>query len=131
MIVLDSNLLLELLEIRRFYTKVVDSLHGYIDKGINFSISTLTVSNTFYLAERHKIRTDRVEKLIENYIIFDVLSNDVAWALDHYKGKDFEDALQIAAAIREKCTTFLTLDASLAKKYGKFLNIEFIGDYNF
>ena len=40
--------------------------------------------------------------------------------LEHYAGKDFEDALQIAAANRAGATTFLKLDARLAKKYQKF-----------
>ena len=128
MLVLDANILLEILEERTFYNGVVSALEKYAEQGVSFGISTLSVSNTFYLAEKHKISTERVEWLIENYKIFSVLPTDVDWALAHYKGQDFEDAIQIAAALREKCSVFMTLDSSLAKKYRKFLNIRLVGE---
>jgi hypothetical protein len=30
--------------------------------------------------------------------------------------------------MREKCSAFLTIDVELAKKYGKLLNVELIGE---
>lgn len=126
MLVIDTNILLEILMQRQSYDSVVASLKRHSLQDIKLGISALTISNVFYLAERHKIPTSRTEQLIADYKVFDVLSDDVDWALAHYKGKDFEDALQIAAALRQKCTVFLTLDILLAKKYGKFLTIELI-----
>lgn len=127
MIALDANILLEILEERRFYTQVVSKLEDLATTDVNLAISTLVVSHVFYLAERHKLPTVRTEALISRYKVFDVLREDVAWALRHYAGKDFEDALQVAAARREKCSAFVTLDKELATKYSKFLNIELIG----
>jgi predicted nucleic acid-binding protein len=127
MIVLDANVLLEILEQRSYYNDVMIVLEKQAKLGSDFAISALTVSNTFYLAERHKIPTERVERLVEGYKILNVTNNDVSWALVHYKGVDFEDALQVAISIRENCDTFLTIDNQLAKKYGKSLTIELIG----
>lgn len=127
MIVLDANILLETLERRQSYDEVVRALERYAaDETVDFCISALTVSNVFYLSEKHKIPAGRVETLLKEYKVFGVLAEDVQWALAHYGGRDFEDAVQVAAALREKCRAFLTLDALLAKKYSKFLNVELI-----
>ncbi len=126
MIAVDANLLLELIENRRRVGAVCEAIAAFGQLGEEAGISTLSLSHAFYLAEAHKIPLDRVEKLIAAYKIYDVAASDVEWALAHYKGKDFEDALQIAAALREKCTAFLTLDAPLAKKYGKLLSIKLV-----
>ena len=127
MIAVDANVLMELIESRRQKALVRSALAHYRLQEEKAAFSTLTLSHVFYLAEAHKVPLKRVEKLTAVYSIYDVTRADVDWALGHYNGKDFEDALQVAAAIREKCTVFLTLDAPLAKKYGKFLKIELVG----
>lgn len=126
MIAVDANILQELLENRSRVAKVQDAIAKYASNGGYFVVSTLSVSHVFYLAEAHKISMKRVEELVEKYKLYSVEAVDVEWALAHYGGKDFEDALQVAATLREKCTVFITLDAPLAKKYSKFLNIELI-----
>jgi predicted nucleic acid-binding protein len=125
-IVLDSNILLEILERRRHYDAVIEALTA-LGAGELLAITTLTVSNVFYIAEKDKIGFSNIEKMIQIYRHLGVTGADVAWALAHYKGRDFEDALQVASAIREKCTAFMTLDSALAKKYGKFLEVQLIG----
>jgi predicted nucleic acid-binding protein len=127
MIAVDANVILEILEERRLYDAAVMALERFGGTDVDLAVSTLTVSHVFYLAERHKLPMNRAEAVISKYKIFDVLKEDVRWALRYYKGKDFEDALQVAAALREKCSAFLTLDAGLAKKYAKYLNIELVG----
>ncbi len=124
MIVIDANIALEILELRRFYEAVLKRLAQHQDEQI--AVSSLTVSTAFYLAERHKIPLGRVETFFEPCKIFSVTDVDVLWALAHYRGNDFEDALQVAAAIREQCDLFLTLDAGIAKKHGELLNIMLI-----
>lgn len=126
MVAVDANILQELLENRRRVDKVQAVIAQYTELGEDFAVSTLSVSHIFYLAEAHKISMKRVEQLVAKYGVYDVVAADVDWALAHYKGRDFEDALQVAAARREKCTAFLTLDASLASKYDKFLTIELV-----
>lgn len=126
MTVLDTNILLEILELRQYYEATLATLKLHQDTQSMLGISTLTVSNTFYLAERHKVSPQRVELLIQNYQIFSIIPEDITWALSYYQGKDFEDALQIASALREGCTAFLTIEASLAAKYSHLLNVELI-----
>jgi len=125
MIVLDTNIIMEILEQRSLHQSVGQAIAAHGSKA-RISLSTVTVSTVFYLAERHKISIKRTEALVVRYDYIDVLSRDVLWALDHYQQKDFEDALQIAAALREGCKTFMTLDKKLANKYGKHLNIQLI-----
>ncbi len=126
MVAVDANILQELLENRRWMDKVQAVIAQYTELGEYFAISTLSVSHIFYLAEAHKISMKRVEQLVAKYGVYDVVAADVDWALDHYKGKDFEDALQDAAARRKRCTSFLTFDALFAKKYDKYLVIELV-----
>ncbi len=127
MIAVDANILLELLEQHKHMLAVRQTLDDFRQQGEAVSASALSISHIFYLAEAHNIATKRVEELTRVFKVYDVTSADIDWALGHYKGKDFEDALQIAAALREKCAAFLTLDASLARKYSKFLDIKLIG----
>lgn len=126
MIAVDANVLLEIIESRNRKTAVRNAIAAYGNQDESLGISTLSVSHLFYLAEAHKIPLKRVEQVIAPYLIYDVVAADVEWALGRYVDKDFEDALQIAAALREKCTTFITLDTLLAKKYNTYLTIELI-----
>lgn len=124
MIILDTNIVLEILEKRDRYHATIRALNRY--KREKNAVTTLTLSNVFYMTERHKSAFMTAEKLLKTYKIVGVTPQDAEWAFGHYKGKDFEDALQVAAALREKCTVFLTIDSSLAKKYGKYLAIDLI-----
>lgn len=126
MIALDANILQELLETRERVQQVIDAITEYTKNGQDFAISTLTVSHVFYLSEAHKLSIKVTEEMVQKYTIFDVIDEDVNWALRNYAGKDFEDALQIAAAVRSKASKFLTLDSGLAKKYHKFITIKLI-----
>lgn len=126
MIVLDANVVMEILDQRRQYQAVLKALAAHRHQNAPAALSTLTVSHVFYLAEKAHIPLDQAEALLASYKTFGVLPEDVAWALDHYKQDDFEDALQVAAALREGCTSFMTLDQSLAEKHRRYLPIELI-----
>jgi predicted nucleic acid-binding protein len=122
--VLDTNILLEVLENRARVQQVIAALERH--KAQPTAVTTLSLSNIFYFAERDKYDLALVEKQLKQYLFLDVTAEDAAWAFAHYQGKDFEDALQVAAAIRQKANVFMTLDAALAAKYQKFLKIELI-----
>ncbi len=125
MIVLDSNVLLEILEHRKRYDETLETLAGYGDKYTQ-AITTLTVSNVFYIAERANIDFANIENLVSAYQHLDITAADVRWALDHYQCDDFEDALQVASAVRSGCSHFITLDGQLSKKYADYLTIQLI-----
>lgn len=123
MTLFDTNVILEILENRRNYEAAVTAFANHQES----TVTALTVSTVFYIAEKDKLDLNKVEQIIQSLGYIDLLAADVDWALRHYAGKDFEDALQVAAARREKCSAFVTLDKELATKYSKFLNIELIG----
>ena len=125
MIALDANAVMEILVERNRQGNIQTAVAQY-SSNTDLGISSLTASHIFYLAEQQKIPIARAEALISTYRFYDVQASDVIWALKQYGGKDFEDALQIAAALREGCKTFITLDKKLATKYGKYLNIQLI-----
>jgi predicted nucleic acid-binding protein len=125
MIVVDTNIVVEILEKRSRLPAVLEYLKQNQNEEV--AISTLTLSNVFYLLESHKVDIPTAEHLLRSYKVIPVTDKDADWAFAHYKGIDFEDALQVAAARREACIAFVTIDKKLAKKYGTFLPIELIG----
>lgn len=125
MIVVDTNIVVEILEKRSKLPAILDYLKQNQDEEV--AISTLTLSNVFYLLESHKVDIPIAEPLLRFYRFISVTAEDADWAFVHYKGRDFEDALQVAAARREACSAFITIDKQLAKKYGMFLPVELIG----
>lgn len=125
MIGLDTNVVMEVLQRRRRF-EAVSMFLTYQAGDESLAVSTLTASHLFYLMGSGKVAAQAVEKQLAHLELFNVLPTDVAWALKHYKRDDFEDALQVAAAIREGCSMFVTLDTKLAKKYKKHLNIALI-----
>src|SRR6266496_158373 len=125
MIVVDTNIVVEILEKRSKLPAVLDYLKQ--NQYEEVAISTLTLSNVFYLLESHKVEVSTAEPLLRSYKIISVTAEDANWAFAHYKGADFEDALQVAAARREVCSAFVTIDKQLAKKYDAFLPVRLIG----
>ena len=124
MIVVDTNIVVEILEKRSRLPAVLNYLKQNQDEEV--AISALTLSNVFYLLESHKADVSTAEPLLRSYKIISVTAEDADWALSHYKGVDFEDALQVASARREACNAFVTIDKQLAKKYDAFLPIKLI-----
>lgn len=53
-----------------------------------------------------------------------LLPEDVAWAYENIRDEDFEDALQLAVAVRTGCETFVTFDKHLAKTYSNLPTLE-------
>ncbi len=125
MIVVDTNIVVEILEKRSKLPAVLDYLKQKQDEEV--AISILTLSNVFYLLESHKVDVSTAEPLLRSYKIISVTAEDADWAFTHYEGMDFEDALQVAAAWREACSSFVTIDKQLAKKYDAVLPVKLIG----
>ena len=70
-----------------------------------------------YFAERDKLPLPSVKTFLESFVWLPVTEADAQTAYEYHKGADYEDALQVACAMREGCKEFLTLDAGLHKKY--------------
>lgn len=123
-IFLDANILMEVFferqKLQAVRTKLA-SMKGAFD----LSTSILVVSILFYYAEKHKVDKQAVHKFLTNYILLDVTAEDYEWAKQNDTG-DFEDALQMACAMRHDATHFVTLDKLLPKNYANHSEIKIV-----
>jgi predicted nucleic acid-binding protein len=69
------------------------------------------------------ISTKKLFRAIDRCTLLDLTPQDYLWAKRHCMDGDFEDALQMAVAVRNRCKVFVTLDKTLAKNYQKYINI--------
>lgn len=123
MIFLDTNILLELiLAGRPRYTEVKQFLQGTTEET---AISALTVHLVMHFGRKEQAEDAFLHAVLSENRILPLTSEDYQWAVDNEQGKDFEDAIQIAVAIRTSCSPLVTLDANLAKRYAK-LPIELV-----
>lgn len=123
MICVDANVLIEII-LRR---KSATACRNYIDSTKeDLAITMLSLDLAMYYAESNKLALGPVEQFLRLFVWLSIVDTDAAWAFQYFKDDDYEDALQIAVAIREGCSTFVTLDKSLAKKYSKVIPIDLL-----
>ncbi len=122
MIGVDANVLLEVILQRTRAAQCEAVLANEEDK----AISILTLDLVLYFAERDKLPLGPIKDFLQCFIWLPITDADATWAFAHYKGKDYEDALQVACTIRERCSRLVTLDADLAKKYQRYVPISLI-----
>jgi predicted nucleic acid-binding protein len=122
MIFVDANVLLEVIQKRRYSAACEKLLGNKEDK----AISILTLDLVMYFVERDKLAWKPVKAFLESFDWLPVIEADAGWAFLNFKGDDFEDALQVACAIRENCNSFATLDKGLSKKYAKDIKIHLL-----
>jgi predicted nucleic acid-binding protein len=108
----DANILLELVENRQSYAAAYDAVAG----AEHPYISTLSV-HIFMYFEYAAYDTKYLIDFLNAFTIADLTQADTMWAFANCRGNDFEDALQIAVALRNGCDEFVTLDKSLAHAY--------------
>ena len=123
MICFDANVLLEIVLERSH----AGECQKYLDNTTqDAAITALTAHLIMYFAERHKLNLEAAERLLELFVWLPLNEADIRWAIEHYKGDDFEDALQVASALREGAKKFVTLDQKLARKYKEDLPIKLL-----
>ncbi len=113
MTLVDANILLEVIQQRKYAAVCESFLSNNEDK----AISILTLDLIMYFVERDKLEWEPIKAFLESFAWLPVVDADAQWAFLNFKGDDFEDALQVACAVREKCSSFVTLDEQLSKKY--------------
>ncbi|HTE21755.1 MAG TPA: PIN domain-containing protein [Candidatus Limnocylindria bacterium] len=117
MIFLDTNILLEItLSNRLHYTQVQRFLQTTKEET---AISILTCHLVIHFGRKEKAEEAFLHAVLNENKLIALTSSDYKWATDNEHGKDFEDALQLSSAIRSGCSSFVTLDAALAKRYTK------------
>lgn len=122
MIFVDANVMLEVIEKRAH----ADACERMLRNSEEKAISLLTLDLVMYFLEKDKIAWEPVKAFLESFAWLPLTEADAQWAFTHFKGDDFEDALQVSCAIREHCRGFVTLDKSLAKKYADVMPVELL-----
>ncbi|MDZ7744467.1 MAG: PIN domain-containing protein [Candidatus Saccharibacteria bacterium] len=117
---LDANILIEILESRPKHKKAEKLL---LSGAGNLHISTLTCHIAAYVS-RKRIGLEVLEQFLGDYIWLELKPEDIAWAFDNRRDNDFEDALQIAMAVRSGCSVFYTLDKQLVNAYATLPTLE-------
>ncbi len=123
MIFVDANVLLEVIQ-KRIHADICEQ---YLSNNKEKAISTLTLDLVMYFVERDKLPWQSVKTFLESFSWLPIIESDAQWAFANFNGDDFEDALQVACAVREVCKGFVTLDKALAKKYANTIPIELLG----
>lgn len=122
MTLVDANILLEVIQ-RRKYVAVCES---FLNNNEDKAISILTLDLVMYFVERDKLEWEPVKAFLESFTWLPIVDADAQWAFLNFKGGDFEDAVQVACAVREKCSSFVTLDVPLSKKYAGNIKIHLL-----
>jgi len=118
MVFLDSNILLEVILKGRTKRSQVKEYLESMSKSDDFSsISMLTVHLIMHFGRKEQIDDGLLQGVINENELLALSYEDYDWALANERGKDFEDALQLAVAMRAECDTFVSLDKRLARDY--------------
>ncbi len=118
MVFLDANILLEIILRDRAKKDQVENYLTLVNEPT--AISILSVHLIMYFGRKEKAEDKFLERTIRENEILTLLPEDYEWALKNEKRKDFEDALQVAVAVRTGCEKFITIDDKLAKAYADF-----------
>lgn len=111
---LDANVLLEILFKR-------DSYHAtkhMLEKGRVFHFSSLSGHLVFHFSKKVATRAD-IKTFLNDFTMQALTPEDFEWAYEFGKDYGFEDALQVAIAVRSGCTEFITFDQKLIKLINK------------
>ena len=112
-IYLDANILLEILLGRK---NQESARRLVIENYGSISISALTAHLVLYFGSSI-LNIEDLHSFLGDYKILALDKDSFEWAFVNYKNKDFEDALQLAVAIKNGQTVFYTLDKALYASY--------------
>jgi predicted nucleic acid-binding protein len=125
MVFLDTNIILEITLKDRAKFQQVKSFLEKVDD--TTAISMLSVHLIMHFGRKEKADDTYLEGIIDQNVLLALTPDDYQWAKSNEHRKDFENALQLAVAIRTGCETFVTLDQELAKAYAELpINIQTI-----
>ena len=119
---LDANIILEILLDRKNNLKARKLIAAHAGK---LYISSLTVHIAVYFGQQEQ-ELPVIKTLLSDYHIESLTSQDTAWAFNNVRNDDFEDALQLAIAIRANCQEFVTFDKTLFDTYKDLATIKVV-----
>lgn len=115
MVFLDTNILLEIILKDRDKSVQVEKYLENLNEAT--VISMLSVHLIMYFGRKEQADDSLLESMVRENELIALTPEDYDWALTNGRKNDFEDALQVAVAIRSGCNTFVTLDKKLARAY--------------
>ncbi len=122
-IFIDTNILLEIVHERDRFDEAIAFVRKHAG---NVAISSLTVHLVMYFGRKVASR-ESLQQLLSDYEVLPLTQSEIDWAFTNIRDNDFEDALQLATAIHGGCDIFVTLDASLSRRYKTLPSIDVQG----
>lgn len=119
-IFLDANILLEIILERHNMQLAKEFLLKYSDNSL--FISALTAHLIIYFGQK-RVDLPILRHFLEDYTVLPLDPVDFDWAFNNIRNNDFEDALQLAVAIKNGCISFVTFDKTLFETYASMKNI--------
>lgn len=114
MICLDANVLIEVVLQRQRYLQAERAITFLKERPY---ISMLSLHLVVYFCRIAHLPFSVIHNALDKVELLDLTSADYHWAKLNMRDKDFEDALQLAVAIRNGCDTFMTFDKKLYDTY--------------
>ena len=115
LVLLDTNVILDAMLQRSPWNSEADAILALGENPpFDLAVSSLTVCNVFYIARRtvgSALARSFVQLLLKGFVILRVDRQTLAIA-EEMAATDFEDNIQIAAAIRSSADAIVTRDAS-------------------
>ena len=112
-IFLDANVLLELILDRKSKKTAEEIMRKHYG---DINISTLTGHLVIYFGLK-VYDLNILQQFLADFNMNSLSDTDFEWAYQNCLGNDFEDALQLAVAIRSDCDKFITFDKNLYERY--------------
>jgi len=117
---LDANVLLEIILGRNKEA----AARKFIERNSeNLYISALTAHLVVHFG-KSIVALPVLRKFLADYTILSLDDADFEWAFTNIRGGDFEDALQIAVAVRNGCNELITFDKKLVSTYQELPSIQ-------
>jgi predicted nucleic acid-binding protein len=123
---LDANVLIEIILERGHQAAAKAVLEGARH---DLRISALTAHLVVHFGVT-RVDLPIIRKFLGDYQILPLEQADFEWAFVNARNQDFEDALQLAVAIRNGCDRFITFDQTLYRAYKQLpsIKLELIGE---
>lgn len=118
-VVIDANVLLELVIERTNAEKVKKFLVDQKKAGNEVVLSALSAHLVYHFGSQY-FQTSDIKKLLDGFEIIELSGDDFTNAFEVSLNDDFEDAVQLACAIRHGASEFVTFDKKLARDYKDF-----------
>lgn len=109
----DANVLLEIISQR---TNVALARREIRAAAGRRCISTLTGHLAIYFGGK-SLKLATLQGFLSDFEMLSLTAEDFEWVHSNIRNNNFEDALQLAVAIRNGCDTFITFDKELYQTY--------------